>query len=170
MPARFIRPIRIEGKVAYVPLSRGYEAIIDAADVPLVESYNWCAMVDGHTVYAVRTDYTGPKQRKVYLHRLIMGEPEGLQVDHRDGNGLDNRRANLREATPSQNLHNQRLSRANTSGYKGVEWHKAKGKWRARIMINGKQRYLGLFATAEDAYAAYCKASAELHGEFGRTA
>lgn len=164
-----IKPIRIEGDLAYVPLTKGYEAIVDATDVPLVEGYNWTAAVKSRTVYAIRTDYTGPKQRRVRMHRVILGEPEGMQVDHRDGNGLNNRRDNLRKATHSQNTHNARTSNRNTSGFKGVGWNKAKAKWQARICINGKRKSLGYHDTPEVAYAAYCKASAKLHGEFGRT-
>lgn len=166
---RPISPIRIEGKIAYVPLTRGYEAIIDAADVSLVEEYNWYALMQRNTVYAVRTDRTGDKQRKVYLHRAILGEPDGLEVDHKDGNGLKNTRDNLRAATTSQNQQNARISKRNTSGFRGVHWDKRDQRWRAYIKVNRKQTHLGNFTTPEAAHAAYCKASARMHGEFGRT-
>jgi hypothetical protein len=167
---RYIRPIRIEGNIAYVTLTKGYEAVIDAADVHLVEGRNWTADISSRTVYAYSTDLTGPKRRKVYMHRLLKGEPLGLQVDHKDSDGLNNRQDNLREATHSQNCHNSRLPVHNTSGYKGVCWHKQRGKWLASININGRKKSLGLFKTAEDAYDAYCKASDNLRGEFSRLA
>jgi hypothetical protein len=160
-----IRPIRTEGNTAYISLTRGYEAVIDAADVHLVHDYNWCAVIDGNNVYAVRTDSKG---RTVRLHRTIMGYPVGFNVDHEDGDGLNNRRANLRKATHGQNMHNQRIARDNTSGFKGVSYHKARGKFQALIGIDGKRKYLGIFDTPEEAYAAYCHASAKYHGEFGR--
>ena len=162
------RPIRIEGETAYITLTQGFTAVIDAADVPLVARWNWCAHVQAGTVYAQRTDHSGPKKRKVYLHRAIMGDPDGLDVDHRDGDGLNNRRNNLRKATTSQNICNQRIRSDNTSGLKGVS--PRYGKWQARITAHGKTRSLGWFPTPESAYAAYCKASLQMHGEFGRTA
>jgi hypothetical protein len=164
------RPIRIEGDAAYVPLTKGYEAVIDAADAPLVGKFNWCVQVDRKTVYAQRNDYSGGKRRTVYLHRVIMGDPDGFQVDHRDGCGLNNRRTNLRIATPEQNQHNQRISRASTSGFKGVCWDKRSGKWRAKIKSGIKYHHLGYFTMPEAAHAAYAEASARLHGEFGRVA
>lgn len=165
---RNIRPIRVEGQLAYVPLTKGYEAIINAADVPLVKEYNWSACVRSRSVYAVRTDNTGLTPRKVLLHRLLMSEPQGLEIDHRDGNGLNNRRKNLRSATHSENTYNRRVNKNNTSGLKGVYWYKRAQKWMARIGVNGNREYLGLFETPEEAHAAYCAASRKLHGEFGR--
>lgn len=168
------RPIRVEGSVAYVPLTRGHEAVIDAADVPLVDGYNWMAQPSRNTVYAARTDYSGPKPRTVLLHRVLMGEPDGLLVDHRDGNGLNNRRhgdtANLRFASASQNQHNRGANKANGTGLKGVSPRKDRGTWHAKIRVGGKLRHLGSFATPEAAHEAYCAAAAELHSEFARTA
>jgi hypothetical protein len=166
---RKVRPIRVCGGVAYVTLTQGYEAIIGAADVPLVESWNWFAMVQSHTVYAIRKEYNGTKQRTICLHRVVMGEPEGLQVDHEDGDGLNNQRYNLRVASSFQNSHNRRVSSNNKSGFKGVCWNKGSGKWLAQIGFNSGKKYLGLFTSPEEAHAAYCQASKKYHGEFGRT-
>ena len=163
-----IRPIRVEGNIAYVPLSRGYEAEIDAADILLVAGFNWHAMVCSHGVYAKRNDLCGRKYRTVLMHRAIMGTQDGLEVDHVDGNGLNNCRSNLREVTRSQNMMNQRISKRNKSGSKGVSWDRAKGKWRAQIMVNKKMVCIGRFDDIESASAAYRDASARLHGEFGR--
>jgi hypothetical protein len=168
------RPIRIEGDLAFVPLTRGYEAIIDAADVPLVEAWNWMAKPDRNTVYASRTDYSGPKPRTVLLHRALMGDPEGCLVDHRDGNGLNNRRegeqGNLRIASASQNQHNRGANKANTTNLKGVSRRKDRDKWHAKIRVDGKLRHLGSFDTPENAHAAYCAAATKLHSQFARTA
>jgi hypothetical protein len=164
-----IRPIRIEGNIAYVPLTRGYEAVIDAADVPLVDGFNWSAVVRKQTVYAVGSICDGQKWRNTRMHRVILGGAGGLEVDHIDGNGINNRRGNLRVATHAQNTRNQRTHSDNASGFKGVSWDKAARKWRADITLNGLRRNLGRFATPEAAHAAYVVASEDLHGEFGRT-
>jgi len=166
--SKAIRPITIEGNRAYITLTQGYVAIIDATDVPLVEGKNWWALVVRNTVYAVRGDRAGGKWRSIRLHRVIMDAPDGMQVDHISGDGLDCRRANMRWATRAQNNHNQRLSRNNTSGFKGVCWHNSRQKWCAHIKIDGKQIYLGLFTSPESAHAAYSEASARLHGDYGR--
>lgn len=161
-----IRPIRIEGNIAFVPLTRGYEAIIDAADAEFVGQWNWCAHVKDRTVYAIRAH----KGRSLYLHRALTQAEKGLEVDHRDGDGLNNRRENLRVGTTSQNQFNSRRPSNNKSGYKGVFWDKRAKKWRAAIKKDRVCRELGFFETPEQAYWAYCEASAELHGEFGRVA
>jgi hypothetical protein len=166
---RKVRPIRIEGKVAYVPLTQGYEAVIDAVDAPLVSGWNWCAGVKRpDLVYGMRTDRSGVRQKTIMLHRQIMGFPELYQIDHVNGNPLDNRRCNLRLATASQNQHNQRIRCDNTSGFKGVSWYPNYKKWLATICFKGRSHNLGYFETPEAAHAAYCEASARLHGEFGR--
>jgi hypothetical protein len=166
---RKIRPIRVCGDVAYITLTRGYETVIDAADVPLVDDRNWCAINSGNTVYAYRMDYSKAKPRAVYLHREIMGQPDGFEVDHKNGDGLANCRKNLRVATKSQNSCNSRISSANTSGFKGVSFYKRNRSWVARIKVNQISKYLGMFDSPEEAHKAYCRASEELHGEFGRT-
>jgi hypothetical protein len=168
---RNIRPIRIEGKIAYVPLTQGYEAIIDAADVHMVDGWNWYAMVLTNTVYVARNSHrdANGNRNTILLHRVIIGCPDGLDVDHRDADGLNNRRCNLREATHAQNMRNRRIQADNTSGFKGASWHKNSGKWQAKISIDGKEHHLGLHPTPEEAHAAYASASARLHGEFGRT-
>jgi len=168
MPKRLIR---VHGQVAYVPLTRGYVAVIDAADVPLVEGRNWSAVVDGQTVYAYGKcpDATGkPIQTK--MHRHLLSAPSGVDVDHRNGDGLYNRRDNIRLATSSQNHCNRSISKANTSGFKGVSWDRQKGRWQARIKLRGQQTWLGYFDTAEDAHKAYAAAATKLHGDFARVA
>ena len=171
MANRSIRPIRIDGNVAYVPLTRGYEAVIDAADAPLIEGRNWSAKVNRRAVYAVtKIRLVNGKQGVLWLHRLIMGDPAEFNVDHIDGNGLYNCRSNLRLATASQNKFNSRRSTNNTSGFKGVSWHPGNAKWRAYISFEGKKHHLGYYDTPDTAHSAYAVASAKLHGEFGRSA
>ncbi len=165
---RTIRPIIISGNTAFITLSQGYIAKIDAADVALVEGVNWCATVDPCTVYAMRTEQIGGRQKTIKLHRQIMDPPHGLQVDHISGDGLDCRRKNMRLATRFQNARNARRSRANTSGFKGVSWHVGGQNWQAMIWGRGKNKHLGHFTTPEAAHAAYVEASERLWGEFAR--
>lgn len=89
-------------------------------------------------------------------------------VDHKNGERDDNRASNLRSATSSQNLQNQKMRSCNTSGYKGVSWHSQINRWRARITVDKKQRYLGTFASKEEAYAAYCCAADTNFNDFAR--
>lgn len=107
-------------------------------------------------------------------HRLIWKIVNGRdpidQIDHINGNRSDNRIANLREASRSENNQNSRLRKSNTSGFKGVCWKKSHQKWVAQIRIDGKDKFLGCFNTPELAHAAYCEASKNHHGIFGRTA
>lgn len=90
-------------------------------------------------------------------------------IDHVNGDRSDNRIANLREATKAQNSMNQAGGRGGKSKLKGISWFSARNKWKAEIRYNGKRKFLGHFDCEKDAYAAYCKASSELHGEFSRT-
>lgn len=161
------RQIRIEGDIAYVPLTGGYEAVIDVADVPLVEGYAWRVFKGGRQKYAVSS--IGGRKNVQYLrmHRMIAGDIKGLDVDHVDHDGLNNRRSNLRICTRSENLQNQRKRLDNASGFKGVNFYKRTGRWRAYIMKDRKSQHLGYFDTPEEAYAKYCAASQELHGEYG---
>ncbi len=162
-----IKQIRIEGQLAYVPLTRGLESVIDVADLPLLNGWRWVATTNGK--YAVgftrkRADWAGPSQ--LGMHRLIMSAPKGLQVDHINGDGLDNRRANLRLATNAQNQCNRGMAKHNTSGFKGVTAYGKTGRWLARIWVAGKMVSLGVFDKPEDAGLAYRIAAERLHGEF----
>ena len=163
------REIRIEGELAYVPLTQGYEAVIDAADVELVAGMLWCADVRYKKDGSIRTVYAvgGDRGRTVLLHRVIAGTPVGMETDHRDRDGLNNRRSNLRNATIAQNRQNAAISADNTSGVKGVCRDKWTGKWKAQISANGR-RYERRFDAIEDAEAWRSAQAAHLHKEFAR--
>jgi len=163
------RAIRIEGDVAYVTLTQGCVALIDAEDVPLVSGYDWTVMHSARTSYARRSQWSPTSQKTILLHRVVLGDPIGVRIDHKDGNGLDCRKANLRFATYLQNNTNTRTRVDNKLGLKGVSKHSLCNKYRAAISLNGVRTDLGLFDTPELAHAAYCAASAQLHREFGRT-
>jgi len=146
---------------------RGGVALVDFEDADLAD-FKWYANKNGRTIYAMRG------KRSVYMHRVIMSRVLGRElqkgecVDHVDGNGVNNTRSNLRLATYSQNQHNQRKSVANTSGYKGVHWNKARQKWQVRIQSDGKRISLGYFDTPAEGHRAYCQAAKQFYGDFAR--
>jgi len=108
--------------------------------------------------------YEGVKQK--LMHRLITNAPAGMLVDHRNHNGLDNRRENMRVCTREQNSHNQRPYRGSSCGYKGVTLHKRDGVFEVNIRYKGNLNYIGRFKDADDAARAYDKKAKELFGEF----
>jgi hypothetical protein len=171
---RKVRPIKIEGNTARISLTMGYEAVVDAVDVPALTGRNWYAKVARRADGTVRSVYATTKicddngvRRRVYMHQVLMPVAAGYCVDHVDSDGLNNCRANLRAVTPSQNMQNKRVAVTSSSGVKGVFWHSANKRWHAQIAKGGVQRFLGYFDTIDDAAAAYAKASAATHGEFG---
>src|SRR4029453_3163551 len=108
------------------------------------------------------------KKSPITMHRQILNVPKGVEVDHANLDGLDNRRSNLRIATRSQNNANRRGHHDNLSGVKGVSRHKETGKWMVQIAINNRDIYLGLFSRIKDAAAAYAQAANHYFGEFAR--
>lgn len=153
-----------------IQLPKGYTAIIDDVDSDLI-AFKWYLCVLPEKTY-VRGN-AGTK-RQQYLHRFIMERMiqrpinRGELVDHIDNNPFNNCRENLRLATHSQNVQNQKIHSNNTSGFKGVSFHKKRSRWQATISIKGKQKHLGFFQTLDDAYKAYCKAAKQYYGEFAR--
>ena len=108
--------------------------------------------------------------KKIKLHRLILCTPNGMQTDHINFDKLDNRRANLRICTNSQNMaHRKKMAKNTSSKYRGVSWHKCSKKWIATVRINKKSIHLGVFLDEKDAALAYDKRAAELFGEFAFT-
>jgi hypothetical protein len=142
-----------------IPLTRGFVALIDEEDHERVASRKWQASVRKHGAVYV-TDSS-----RSYLHTFLTGWD---YVDHINGNGLDNRRANLRPATGSQNAYNKGPLSNNTSGFKGVSLHGASGRWVAKIYAEKVAYNLGYYGSPADAARAYDAAANELHGEFAR--
>ena len=148
-----------------------HTVLVDDEDLARVlEAGPWHVITSprSRTLYVRRRVRVNGRRTEQPLHRFLMSEATSI-VDHVNGNGLDNRRANLREATSSESAMNRRRFKNNTSGFKGVSWHAATGKWRAMINVYGKRYSMGLYETKEDAHAAYCGAAEALHGEFART-
>jgi hypothetical protein len=145
-----------------IPLTQGYVAIIDPEDAALVSQYEWRSQKGRLSVYAV----TGHGKNTVRMHRLIAGTPNGVEVDHGNGDGLDNRRSNLRSATKSQNAQNRGPSSRNKTGFKGVSVYPRLGLFKVDIMVNRKSHHIGYFKSAEEGARAYDKAAIDLHGEY----
>ena len=115
-----------------------------------------------------RSDQHGLRRKRATLqiHRLITEAPKGMHVDHINGNPLDNRKSNLRICTHAENQRNRGANKNNTSGYKGVSWHKRNKKWACQIKHNYKKIHVGNYATPEEAARAYDAKAKEFQGEF----
>lgn len=133
------------------------------------ENYEW---IINHNWSLDNYGYACTNKRKGMLsslmHRLILNAPKGQDVDHINGNPLDNRRKNLRICSRSQNLHNSKKHKDNKSGYKGVFWQSKSNKWRAQICCEGKRFSIGMFCNKKDAAIAYNKEAIKLFGQFAR--
>ena len=165
-----IRPYNIlptiisnDGNEAIINI-RGTNVIIDSEDLDKVINIAWYD--NGTSYFSATID----RKTKQYLHRYLMKNPIKKSIDHIDGNKLNNKKINLRICEPAENSWNMKITKRNTSGYKGVCWVKKSKKWKAAFMKNGKNIFVGEFRTAEEAHAAYCEAAKRLHGEFARFA
>jgi hypothetical protein len=137
----------------------------------------WLVMVDNEefehlSQFCMQADKDGSVsgsfkgKKRMLLPRYLLNAPDDMEVDHIDGNRLNNQKSNLRLATSSQNKMNRGPRSDNKSGYKGVSWHKQKNKWTVRIMANGRYKSLGLFNKIEKAKQAYNEAAQKYHGSF----
>jgi hypothetical protein len=153
--------------IRHIPLTHNQVAIVDAADFDFLMQWFWHArwVESTKSYYALRTDSKG---RKIFLHREIVGLPLGDKrvTDHINHITLDDRRANLRIVSRAENNQNMGIASHNSSGFKGVGFHKQTGKWRAYISVSNHYVHLGLHRTREEAYAAYCEAAKQHYGEF----
>lgn len=157
----------------WIPLTQGKWTVIDLVDYDKVGGYSWHA-ARNHKLdlwYAYRNLHSGKDVRTITsLHQFLMGKPPvGKEIDHKDGDGLNNRRSsNLRFATRTQNLQNSRKQKDTTSRFKGVSFYKRTGKWRARVQKAGTTAYLGHFKIEADAAKAYDLEAKKLFGAFAK--
>lgn len=167
--------------IVRIPLhSRKYPgmfALVDEEDAALISQYRWnpvpqcCGICYAATTGACTLPNGFRKKSGMLMHRLIMNAPQGIEVDHRDGYGLNNTRANLRLATRVEQGANRKRASNNKSGFKGVYFHRGwkNRPWIACVKRNGKEVYYEGFATAEEAARAYDRVARLVHGEFART-
>lgn len=148
-----------------VKISNGMLAVVDDSDFDRVNSRNWYFDDVG---YARTNEWRdGRKSAAPRMHRFILNDiPANLHIDHINGNKLDNRRSNLRVCTASQNASNRGAQSNNSTGFKGVCYDKARGRFKAEIAYGGKRKHIGRFDTALEAAQAYNDAALKYHGEF----
>jgi hypothetical protein len=149
-----------------ITLTKDKVAIVDESDYARISIYNWVAKKHGRTFYATRGKLIDGKRVELKMHRLILNLPpeDGRIPDHINGNGLDNRKQNLRISSSVLNQYNTRRRIDNTSGFKGVQFHKPTSKWTAKIKINKVRHHLGYYTSAEEAARAYDRAAISLRG------
>ena len=147
-----------------IPLTRGKMALVDDDDYNFLSQMKWHCDTKGYARHAVRFSKT--ELITLRMHRVITKAAKGVEVDHIDGNKLNNQKSNLRFATDCENKRNQKIYRNNTSGIKGVSWHKGHNRWTAHIGVNGRKIWLGHFRDREDAAKCYREAAIRYHGNF----
>lgn len=159
-------PIEVRGEILHIPLTRGKVAIADASDLHRLEGISWCAMPTKKGRSFIATGWLhAPVNAQVRMSRWILGVTDSaVLVDHINGDTLDNRRSNLREATAAENSRN-RAPKSDGPGYKGI-CRQQNRRWRACIFADGVWRNIGAFATREEAAVAYDVVAMQLHGEF----
>lgn len=166
------RRIRYGCSFRRIPLTRGKYAIVDHEDFERLNKHKWYASKTSRKggFYAARCvwDKENRKKRTIKMHREILNPPHPLVVDHINHNGLDNRRANLRPATKSQNCINKPYTKRKGahSRYHGVTWQKSNNKWQAQIRAKGNPRVIGCFDNETTAAKAYDQAAKKYHKEF----
>ena len=149
-----------------IKLTRGKLALVDDGDYERVSSFKWYALSGKHTFYAARTGRLGESHTHL-MHRDILGPGVVSEVDHKNGNGLDNRRDNIRPATDAENSRGFRVkSPKATSRFRGVYFYKRTGKWVARLSTNGECICLGYHHVEEEAARAYDRCAIAVFKEF----
>lgn len=150
-----------------IPLTQGRVALVDDEDYERVAGNKWYCLRDSAWRNQVTGEYESyEKKRTIPMHRVIMNAPPGLEVDHINGDRLDNRKRNLRICTHRQNLKNMHNVRGGSSMYKGVHRYKKTGRWQAYITVDYKRKALGHWGREEHAAIAYNIAAILYHGDY----
>jgi hypothetical protein len=144
-----------------------YFTCVDDIDAAVAMQHLWLRHKGRKTYYASRLTYRDGAPFRIYLHRELLGVGKKTQVDHRDGDGLNNQRYNLRAASNAQN-HRAKITRPAyfKSRFRGVYWHKQNQNWCAQIKVNYKKKHLGSFPTENGAARAYDNAARRFFGDF----
>lgn len=150
-------------------LSTGEFTFLDSEDYLKFCKYSWYGHKNGKTTYVERMKCSKGKRISIKLHRVILKAPPGVEVDHINRNGLDNRKCNLRLASRIENCRNLSKRSGGSSKYKGVDWRAAHKKFRARITVNKRLIELGYFESAKKAALAYDRAAVKYFGVFALT-
>jgi hypothetical protein len=159
-----------------IPLTQGLYALVDDQFYGMLMQWKWYALHSCQTYYAVRNGRAGEhkKGKLVFMHRVILGIPDNMGVDHRDGNGINNLLSNVRPATQAQNSRNKRKRNGTSSRFIGVKWYAPLQKWVAAVGLttaNGSHKVinLGYYAKEENAAFAYDVAVLSIAGEYAKT-
>ena len=153
-----------------IKLGTGQVVLVDDADFPLVSNYSWFFHSSRGKSYARCDLPKGSIPTRVFMHRIIMAPlEEKEEIDHINGDGLDNRRQNLRKCNRSGNNRNRRLNSNNTTGFKGVRLHRPTRKFVAQINVGKRKIALGYFPTAAEAAKKYDEVAIKIFGEFAST-
>lgn len=156
-----LRKITIKNGICKIPLTQGKFAYCDESDYDLVKDSNWSVLKAPNNRF-----YASSKGK--YMHRILLklNRRSKLEVDHKDHDGLNNRRNNIRKCSRQQNIFNQRLRKNNKSKFKGICWYQDKNKWKAQIQLSRKTIFLGYFKKKSEAIKAYMKIAKKYHKNF----
>lgn len=151
-----------------IPLTRGFEAMVDDEDFDSLNAFCWVYLPDRNTSYGMRRIVRNGKKSTLSMHRHILKEPNGI-VDHIDGNGLNNQRSNLRVVNAKQNQWNSRKHKDNCSSpYKGVSWNKHAKKWKASFGPSANRFCLGYCVDPKEAALLYNVAASFAYREYAK--
>jgi hypothetical protein len=148
-----------------IPLTQGKSAMVDDEDFEYLSQWKWCANLIRKKWYALRSVKKNGINTTVLMHAVILNTSKGEKGDHKDGNGLNNQKGNLRKCNSLQNAWNMKVRSTSASGFKGVSWNARDGQWLARI----RDTYLGQFDDPVEAAKAYDVAAIRTFGDFART-
>jgi hypothetical protein len=152
-----------------IPLTQGKVALVDDEDFDFINQWKWSACKSGKTYYATRKKRIAGKDKGFSMHRVLLGiKRRYIFCDHKDGNGLDNRRANIRISSRRQNQANKDPLPGRTSKFMGVSFRKDTKKWQVAISYRGHSIHLGTYSDEILAAKTYNKVAIEVHGEFAR--
>lgn len=147
-----------------ISLTQDKFTLVDDEDFDLLNQYKWFWTRNKWGGYAGRRK----EGKTILMHRFIMNSPKGMEIDHANNDSLDNRRSNLRICSRSENMQNMSIPSHNTSGFKGVVWHKIAKKWMVQIKKDKKRQYLGLYKDKLEAAHRYDEIAEQIFGKYAK--